>query len=451
MKITLDMITEMIHMVKDGDSSRTIAKKLNIDRGTVAVKLHKHFPNWKEFQINKQKLTPGQEKTIKKSIEETENINTKEIKYKTNEEIKTLNQLVKECEIDLNIWNIPTHKINKWGNINNLSFQVKATMVKKKPDEVQFPVLKSVHFNIKHHQKSVKRPERKIKKALVFGDSQNGFKQKMYSDVLIPLHDRRAWDIILKVAKMEQVEKIILLGDMLDLTDFSDKFIVSPEFSHSTQSALIELGWYLSTLRKLQPHAEIVYVEGNHEERLMRSILNNFRSGYGLMAVDNLTQPIISIDRLLNLSNLNIQYVGDYPNGKYWINDNLVCKHGDVAVSGNGGTVSKMLKDARNSTIIGHIHKIEKVMKTVFNKEKEITYAIESFGCICRIDGIVPAKKGENDWQQGLGIVDYTDEGLFNTNDYSINNGSSIINGKFIEGKSNIEQIYKDTKWELFK
>jgi predicted phosphodiesterase len=46
-------------------------------------------------------------------------------------EIKTLNDLIEECEIDLDKWTITKHIINKWGNVDNLNFQVKAWLERK--------------------------------------------------------------------------------------------------------------------------------------------------------------------------------------------------------------------------------------------------------------------------------------------------------------------------------
>lgn len=438
MKITHEIATEILKLRKQGLTGTEIADKLGYGKTTI-------YDTLKHYDFSKTDTLNG-------NISDETNYNEKVIEIKTHAEIKTLNDLIEQCEIDLTIWTVEKYICNKWGSINNPSFQVKAWLKKKIPDEIQFPEIKSVNFNIKWHQKTIKQPEKRIKKALVINDTHNGFMKKMYSNETLTLHDRKVWDIILQVASNEIFDTVVFNGDMLDLTDFSDHFIVSPEFAYTTQSALIELSWYISRIRELQPYAKIVYIEGNHEARFMRSIVTNFKSAYGLMSVDNLSEPLISIPKLLNLGSYDIDYIGDYPNGKHWLNDNLACQHSsDTIVTQNGGTVTKVLKTARYSMIIGHIHRSEKATKTERTRNKVVSYTVASPGCGCKIDGTVPATKNDNNWQQGISTTDYTDDGLFNINLHSINNGMAIINNQLVCGVSNIEHIYNDTKWEMFK
>ncbi len=63
--------------------------------------------------------------------------------------IKTLEDLVKACEIDLKIWKIDRHTINKWEvkprdkSVHPL-FQVKSWLSKIIPDEQRFPVVQPI-------------------------------------------------------------------------------------------------------------------------------------------------------------------------------------------------------------------------------------------------------------------------------------------------------------------
>lgn len=49
------------------------------------------------------------------------------------DKIRSLDDLVRECSIDLNEWAITKHIINKWGNPDNLNFQVKAWLQRRSP------------------------------------------------------------------------------------------------------------------------------------------------------------------------------------------------------------------------------------------------------------------------------------------------------------------------------
>jgi len=462
--ITNELKEKIFELNKEGISNRGISRVIGCASSTIDDIIKKSgliSPFFSNKKLPKDIVLENKLPSSNTLTDSTKG-NFKEIEKKTNNRIITLKDLVEECNIDLNIWNVISYKCNKWESASKNSltnevnvtplFQVKATMMKKRPDEVEFPPLQSVNFNLKNSIKPIKSKDKNgVKKALIISDSHVGFSQEMYKRDLIPTHSREIWDIILQLLENNKFDKIIALGDMLDLTDFSDKFAVTPEFAHSTQSSLIELAWYFNKMRQLNPDAYIGYIEGNHEKRLLRGIVNNFKSAYGLMNVNNLTDPVLSVSSLLDLQSYGVEYIDGYPDGKYWINENLYCEHGTKAVAKSGGTVSNLIVNARSSKIQGHVHRMEMASKTEYSFNKAVTYSSYCIGCMCRIDGQVPANSKENNWQQGFAIVEYTDDGYFNVNNYSINNDKVIVDGDFFEGKSRIKEIYKDTKWEMFK
>jgi hypothetical protein len=256
-------------------------------------------------------------------------------------------------------------------------------------------------------------------------------------------------DIAIQIADDVKPDRIVLLGDCLDLPEFSDKFIKSPDFYWTTQPALIELAWWIGMLIKRSGCEEFDYIEGNHEHRLSKSMINHLVSAYDLRCVDALTSPpAMSIENLLGLSKMGVNYHKDYPRGEVWINKNLRCRHGNIARKGGGSTSKAILRDTYVSEIVGHSHRFEFSCKTVMTGDGVKTYTVFSPGTISRIDGAVPSNTANEDWQQALGIVTY-DGDDFEITPISINGGRAIYNGVLYSGHSYVPELKKDTGWDF--
>ncbi len=371
--------------------------------------------------------------------------------------IKTLGDMIKECGIDLNVWKIDRHVINKWEVGSKIDgqimveplFHVKAWLSKIIPDEQKFPVVQPVHIKSVPIKRS-KKINRQYKRALIIPDTQIGFSKDIHSGELDPFHDRKAMDVVMQIAAQEQPDRIILLGDMLDFPEFSDKFIKSPDFYFTTQPSLIEFAWWIACLIKVVPDVKIDYLEGNHEARLNKIIINHLIAVYDLRSADDLkAPPVLSIDNLLGLSMMGIKYHSSYPRGEVWINKNLRCRHGDIARKGGGNTSKAILKDTMVSEIVGHAHRFEMSAKTIMTNDGAKTCTVFSPGSLCRADGMVPSNSANHDWQQGVGMVCYDDED-FEIIPISINNGRAIYNGDLYVGEDYVERLKRDTGWAHF-
>lgn len=425
-------------------------------RGTISLKNTDDFSD-QEYDLEDDKIINSDGEDEEMSF--NEDGNTATLEYKSTENPKTLEDLLHTCGVDTVIWEVDRYVVNKWEVAMRIAeqvvhrplFQVKAWLIRRIPIKQEFPVLKPVRATVRKLPAAVrKRPaaarKRALNKALIIPDSQNGYRRDLNTGKLDPFHDRRAWDICLQVAHTAKPDIIILLGDMLDLPDWTDKFLKSPEFYFTTQPAINELYWWITQLR--ETGAQIIYIEGNHEFRLTRAVMTNLISAYNVKpanAPEN-SDPTMSIPHLLGLSELGVEYHGSYPNGEYWLNDNLRCSHGTIARTGNADSVKAILRDARNSEIVGHIHRHEYAVKTVHPRKGAKSYVAYSVGTIARIDaGTVPATKSKNDWQQAFGIVDYEDgNGLFNITPHSISDGMTVHDGNVVTSRKDIDKILNE-------
>lgn len=191
--------------------------------------------------------------------------------------------------------------------------------------------------------------------------------------------------------------------------------------------------------------------------RLEKNIMQNAISAYGLKSATDLNgPPLLSVEKLLGLDSLDIEYHREYPSGRVVLNDNLICIHGEIAKSESGATVSSVVKDARVSIIQGHIHRYEVAYKTLWSGDGSAhIYSAASFGCLCKIDpGAVPGFKAYQNWQQGVGLVHYEECGLqeFRHEFIPIFNGRAIMQDEIFESENESEivnRIEKDVKFKV--
>lgn len=378
--------------------------------------------------------------------------NSAKIDFKTKKNPKTLQELLDICNVNLDIWEVEKYSVNKWefGFKNKEEqietqplFQVKVFLLRKIPVKQSIPVISPININVEKNTSPQIKKNNKLKRALIIPDSHNGY--RIINNNLNPFHDRDAWDLVLQIANEEEFDRVALLGDMLDFAEFSDKFIKTPSFYWTTQPTLIELSWWLSKLRlSVSPNTIIDYLEGNHEARLPKMLINNLIYAYNLRAV-NSEIPVLSVENLLDLKSLKINYLGDYPNGEIWLNDNLCISHGNVVRSGSGNTTKSVIQNARCSEVFGHIHRMEMACITRFSKKGPVSYKTFSPGTIARIDGVVPSNSAKNNWQQGFAVIEYEEgNGLFEIIPITVNNGKCIYKGKLFSSNFRLDKMKKE-------
>ena len=385
---------------------------------------------------------------------------------------KTEQQILDECKINCTVWRVERQKIKQWevamapravGRTSDWSresadpivvplYGYQLWLVRIKPAAIEFPEIQPVHFsvNIRRRTRSNQKSS-SIKTAVVLPDIQCGFRRDHRTSALEAFHDRQCMEIAWAICRDVRPDRIILLGDNLDLPEFSDKFVKSPEFYFTTQAAVAELGWWLGKLRSDNPDAQIDYIEGNHDRRFVLSVINHNIASYDLRAADDLNgPPQMSIEKLLGLPGLKIDYHGPYPTGEVWINDNLRLHHGDVVRVKSGQTMKVVAEDLRHSEVQGHIHRLEMVSKTAWTRSGAKVYVGFSPGTLANIrPGRVPAASYRNNWQNGLGIIEYEGgNGFFNTYPLHIYRDQCVYGGTKWVARSE-DEIAKEIQSDL--
>ncbi len=356
--------------------------------------------------------------------------------------VPTLQHLLEKFNISEDEWKVTNFKVNQWdvsakeevdGKIvwnTHTNYQAKATLIRKIPVKCDFPTVQGATVEPKKF--NIVKTKRDLNIDVVLPDAQVGFKKNFDTGELSPLHDLKAISVATEIVKEIRPNRIILLGDMLDLPDWSTHFMRSPEFYFTTQPSL---DWLASWISELRPYCnEMVYIEGNHEKRMIDSIVQNTIQAYGIKPANEPdVPPILSVPYMLGLHKMGVEYVGNYPHGEFYINDNLVCIHGNKVGPKSGQSIMKMLDSPRISVIQGHVHRLEMGHKTVWTHGQPKIYQAISLGTLARIDGIVPGGGTRYNWQQGFGIVEY-DKERFQVDSIGIYDGKAIFKGKLYSG-----------------
>lgn len=126
-----------------------------------------------------------------------------------------------------------------------------------------------------------------------------GKKILVLSDIHIPYHDIDAISVAIQTGIDENVDTVILNGDALDCHMISD-FVKDPK-KRKFKDELYAMRTFISELRQTFPKSEIIYKEGNHEERYWRYMRVKAPELFDIDAFD--------FASLCHLDKYNIQWV----------------------------------------------------------------------------------------------------------------------------------------------
>lgn len=252
--------------------------------------------------------------------------------------------------------------------------------------------------------------------AVILPDIQFGYYRDSNSE-LVSTHDENALQIALNIIASSGADKVILVGDNMDFPEFG-KYRLSPAFALTTQASIDRATLFSAQLRAAAPNADIVWLAGNHEERLPNYVLDNAKAAFGLRRGNTPDSwPIISVPHLCRFDEYGIRYLAGYPASSYWINERIRVIHGDKVASG-ASTAHKYLATSKTSVVFGHIHRREWAERSREDYDGAKTILAASPGTLAKTDGAVPSTKGGidldgrplpivEDWQQGLAVVTY--------------------------------------------
>lgn len=390
----------------------------------------------------------------------------------------TQEDIIDILEVDTSIWKVKDFSVKTWdgyrkdvdkdllfdegritGHVRDIGklntrklWSISITFVRIEPIEL-FPVVKPIQVG--NTYKIVSKPARLSDSlTLLIPDTHFGFFRNSRGR-LEPIHDRRALHIVLQILNAYQFSNVIHLGDIVDLADWSDKFIRSPEFTSLTQPAIIESGWFMQSISQLQPKASKRAIEGNHDLRMVNYMQKHLQQGYGLKAFSDLAMPhaAMSIPKLLSLTEMGWDWIGGYPDNFYWLTPEQLIEHGHVVSSNPGATAYKMLEKMKTNVYFGHIHREETATQTYASRDGAKVIQAHCPGFLGRLDTVIPGHRSTQDWSQGFTILYHVGERDVVKFQVPINNGVAIFDNKRWVGDESyyltpLRQYLKGTDYE---
>ena len=120
------------------------------------------------------------------------------------------------------------------------------------------------------------------------------------NDFQIPFHDEKALLLFKMFLRRERPDWLILNGDFQDFWEISS-YDLTPRSGQEFKREIETGQKILRSLRHSLPRARITWIEGNHEFRMRKYLIQNARELYGL--------PGVSVPDIFDLKRLKIEYV----------------------------------------------------------------------------------------------------------------------------------------------
>jgi predicted phosphodiesterase len=215
------------------------------------------------------------------------------------------------------------------------------------------------------------------------------------SDCHHPFVNKAAWKLLLDVGKALKPHLIVIHGDFFDFYSVS-RHLLDPQMDFRTwkdEMAAAREG--LDELISTVPHKDLVYLEGNHEKRLIKYIHEKAPKLSGLFKAEE----CMGLPR-------DIKYIPYGQMGKYVIG-NLVCVHGSRA---GENPAASMVKKFRSSVIFGHTHKIQEYH--IQNAHGDDFVAL-NIGWLGNQRQAADYIQDISDWTLGFGITWHKPSGAF--------------------------------------
>lgn len=228
------------------------------------------------------------------------------------------------------------------------------------------------------------------------------------SDVHVPYHDKAATEAALRWLRLQNIDTLVLNGDYMDMYQISnhDK---DKRRSITFGDELEEGRTILSQIRSyFGAGVQIVYQEGNHEERYERFLPQ-------AMASDKVRGS--SIAQQLDLHLHKIDWVG----GRRGLEaGRLSIYHGHEMRASGVNAARQLNMRLMDNVIIGHLHRPQSVQRPRLKGDVIGSWVS---GCLCNLR---PFYAPINEWQHGFNLVRVFDDGMFNVESKLISRGQVL-------------------------
>jgi len=222
------------------------------------------------------------------------------------------------------------------------------------------------------------------------------------SDLQVPYQDDRSLAAVEKYMAAHRWDGYIQIGDFMDFDSISSFNKQAPRRKEGKrifrdfETANAILDRHQRIIRKRNPKAEFVLLEGNHEERVERWLDENPEF-----------DGFFDVPRLLRLAERRIKWVRSWSRGEVFKVGKASFTHGLYT---NQYHAKKMLDAEAASIFYGHTHDMMCIPRS--RRDKEDLQVGQSLGCLCEMEQSYMKGKPSN-WQQGFGVFHFLPDGTY--------------------------------------
>lgn len=235
-------------------------------------------------------------------------------------------------------------------------------------------------------------------------------------DTHVPYHDKKAFDLVLKVGKFLKPDHVIVGGD------FIDNYTVSSHDKNPNRSLKLkeEVDATINELKRIKAlnASNCVFLQGNHEDRLERYLMQKAPELFN----------IISTPSILKLKELGFKYV---PYKQIYKLGKLALTH-DLGKAGRTAHM-KALDDYQNNIAIFHTHRLGYAIEGDVEGTKHVGTMLGWLGDVEQVDYKHRAMANK-EWALGFGIgyLDKTTNNVYVV-PVPIVNYTCLVEGKLIK------------------
>lgn len=223
-------------------------------------------------------------------------------------------------------------------------------------------------------------------------------KYMFVSDQQSPFVDMRAVGLTYQVMKDFKPDTLFIVGDFTDcyaISDYPKETHLSLKDELAASRKLLEE--YVVKARESNPNVELIYLYGNHEDRMERFLMKHAEE---LAELELDGERVNSLAHLLQLKKLGVKW---QPYKSKYILHNASVEHGTFVSTKAGQTATKHVEHRGRSVIHGHTHRLGLVYRRVGDQQQ---FGME-LGCLCKLD---PLYSHEPNWTQGFAVATYDKE-----------------------------------------
>lgn len=258
--------------------------------------------------------------------------------------------------------------------------------------------------------KAAPRKAGKTVTALLWGDSH------------FPFQDDAVLAIIQAIAEDTTPDWLVHMGDLLDCRLLS-RFDKDPDRKENQQDEIDQARTHLATMRLASPRSRFVLLEGNHEERLKRTLWS-LDGPAAVLAQLTSFKKAMSWPALLGLEELRIEHVSYGEQSKQAFLPKFILKHGTLVRTKSGATAAGEQAKYNKSGASGHTHRLG----MIYHRDANGSHVWVETGCTCKLD---PDYCVDPDWQNGCLFLTFDPEtGAVAPEPVFIHNGLGVFRGK---------------------